>query len=702
MSKILVTGGAGFIGSNFILYWVKNHPEDKIVNFDKLTYAGNLENLASVEKNSNYSFIKGDICSVEDVEKAMEGVDIAVHFAAESHVDRSIKTPASFVMTNVVGTQILLDAAVKNNVKRFHHVSCYDTKTRAYTKKGLKNYWELTTEDEVLSLNTKTKEIEWKKINRVIIQDYIGEMIAINSDRINFLVTPNHRMLLETPRAGKLHFKEAAKLGSRNRLPNGIWNQGIKINPYSMYLLGFFIGDGFVSHQVKTQINRSGLAKQEYILRAKDISSGRFLSVGRIGVQDLTYMNSYRIFLDVPTKDHARERVENTLTGLGVNWHPHSGKAGEHIYFSSKKLLEIFQECGSGALNKRIPRWALEADYHSLKALFDGLIDSDGREAPNSIRFFTSSKGLVEDFSELCIKLGYTPHVFTRKAQRSIYKGRVIKGTTDAYMITVGRTRRSIIPRYGLNHVKSIKYNGKIWCVEVQDNKNLLIERDGIFAFCGNTDEVFGALPLESTEKFNEQTKYDPRSPYSASKAASDHLVRAYFTTYNLPITITNCSNNYGPYQFPEKLIPLAITNILEDKKVPVYGDGKYVRDWLYVEDHCRAIDLVLSKGKVGETYCVGGLSADINNLEVVKKIISIMGKDESMIEFVSDRAGHDRRYAVDWSKIKNELGFEPAHNFDEWLEKIVQWYKEHEDWWKKAKSGDYQKYYQERYGGMV
>lgn len=321
--KLLVTGGAGFIGSNFILYWMKNHPEDYIVNFDKLTYAGNLENLKEVESNPHYAFIKGDICSPEAVAKAMNGVDIVVHFAAESHVDRSITEPAVFVMTNVVGTQILLDAAVKLGIKRFHHVS---------------------------------------------------------------------------------------------------------------------------------------------------------------------------------------------------------------------------------------------------------------------------------------------------------------------------------------------------------------------------TDEVFGALNLEDTNKFNERTLYNPRSPYSASKAGSDHLVRAYYTTYNLPITITNCSNNFGPYQFPEKIIPLAITNLLEDKKVPVYGDGLYVRDWLYVEDHCRAIDLVLQKGKVGETYCVGGLTEDISNLEVAKKIIKMLGKDESMIEFVKDRPGHDRRYAVDWSKIKNELGWQPKYSFDEWLSKTIEWYKQNQDWWKRIK----------------
>ncbi len=336
--KILVTGGAGFIGSNFILYWMKNYPNDKIVNLDSLTYAGNLENLKDVEKNPNYKFIKGDICDINTVDSTIQGIDTVVHFAAESHVDRSILKPSDFVVTNVVGTQVLLDASLKHNVKRFHHIS---------------------------------------------------------------------------------------------------------------------------------------------------------------------------------------------------------------------------------------------------------------------------------------------------------------------------------------------------------------------------TDEVYGSLNLDDKSKFNERSNYNPRSPYSASKAGSDHLVRSYHATYGLPITITNCSNNFGPYQFPEKLISLAITNILENKKVPVYGDGLYVRDWLYVIDHCRAIDLVLNKGKVGETYLVGGMTSDISNLEVIKKILNIMGKETSFIEFVKDRPGHDRCYAVDWSKIEKELNWKPLHDFDEYLSKTVAWYKENEKWWRDVKDGSYQKYYKEQYGEL-
>lgn len=333
--KLLVTGGAGFIGSNFILYWLKKHPQDYIVNLDKLTYAGNLENLKSVEKNSHYTFIKGDICDEKIVNQAMKGINIVVHFAAETHVDRSILDPAPFITTNILGTKILLEVALKNKVERFHHVS---------------------------------------------------------------------------------------------------------------------------------------------------------------------------------------------------------------------------------------------------------------------------------------------------------------------------------------------------------------------------TDEVYGALALDTQRKFNEKTPYDPRSPYSASKASSDHLVRAYFYTYGLPITISNCSNNFGPFQFPEKLIPLAVTNLLEGKKVPIYGDGKYVRDWLYVVDHCIAIDLIINRGVVGGTYCIGGLTKDISNIEIIKKIIKFLGKDENSLEFVKDRPGHDRRYAIDWTKINQELGWKPEYDIDFYLKETIRWYMENKGWWTKIKNGSYTDYYQKQY----
>lgn len=319
MSKILVTGGAGFIGSNFIHYWLRNHPDDQVINLDKLTYAGHKESLKDVENNPNYKFIKGDVASEEDVETVMRGVDTVVHFAAESHNDRANVDPLNTFKANALGTAVLLTQALKNKIKRFHHIS---------------------------------------------------------------------------------------------------------------------------------------------------------------------------------------------------------------------------------------------------------------------------------------------------------------------------------------------------------------------------TDEVYGHLKL-GDPPFKPDSPYRPRGPYPASKASSDHMARAFFTTFNLPVTITNCANNYGPFHDPEKLIPRFITNLLEDKKVPLMGKGENVREWLYVDDHARAIELVLEKGKLGETYLVEG--EEITNIDVTKKLLRILGKDESFIEFVPDRLAHDFRYANDGSKLR-ELGWEREHNFEEWLQKTVEWFKANEWWWKPLK----------------
>ncbi|MCS7012363.1 MAG: dTDP-glucose 4,6-dehydratase [Chloroherpetonaceae bacterium] len=210
-----------------------------------------------------------------------------------------------------------------------------------------------------------------------------------------------------------------------------------------------------------------------------------------------------------------------------------------------------------------------------------------------------------------------------------------------------------------------------------------------------STDEVYGTLG--ETGYFTEETPLRPNSPYSASKAGADLMVRAYVETFKLPCIITRCSNNYGPYQFPEKLIPLTIANALYDKPIPIYGDGMNVRDWLYVEDHCSAIDLVLHKGKVGEVYNIGG-NNEMPNLEIVKRILAYLQKPESLITFVTDRPGHDRRYAIDASKIQRELGWKPAETFDSALPKTIQWYLNNRAWWERIISGEYQKYYERQY----
>lgn len=212
-----------------------------------------------------------------------------------------------------------------------------------------------------------------------------------------------------------------------------------------------------------------------------------------------------------------------------------------------------------------------------------------------------------------------------------------------------------------------------------------------------STDEVFGTLGPDDPG-FNEDSPYRPQNPYSASKAAADHLVRAYYNTYQLPATISNCSNNYGPRMFPEKVIPLFICNLVEGKKIPVYGDGLQVRDWIHVGDHARGIDFILHKGKIGETYCLGGKNSEITNLELTKKLLKLLDRDESYIEYVKDRPGHDRRYSIDYTKAKEELGWEPEIDLDEGLESMVDWYLNNHDWVETVRSGDYQKYYEEQY----
>lgn len=213
------------------------------------------------------------------------------------------------------------------------------------------------------------------------------------------------------------------------------------------------------------------------------------------------------------------------------------------------------------------------------------------------------------------------------------------------------------------------------------------------------TDEVYGDLPLDRPDLFfTEDLPLQASSPYSASKASADLLTMAYHRTYGLPVTISRCSNNYGPYQFPEKLIPLMIANALADKPLPVYGTGENVRDWLYVEDHCRAIDMILENGKVGEVYNIGGHN-ERSNLDVVKTILKQLGKSESLITFVGDRKGHDLRYAIDPSKIHGELGWMPETKFDDGICQTIDWYLNNESWWKNIISGDYMEYYEKMYG---
>jgi dTDP-glucose 4,6-dehydratase len=233
------------------------------------------------------------------------------------------------------------------------------------------------------------------------------------------------------------------------------------------------------------------------------------------------------------------------------------------------------------------------------------------------------------------------------------------------------------------------------WQTE-KDELGYPIYKEGVKYLQVSTDEVYGALG--KTGMFTESTPLAPNSPYSASKTSADLLVRAYNKTFKFPVNITRCSNNYGPYQFPEKLIPLMIANALEDKKLPVYGDGMQIRDWLHVKDHCSGIDTVLHNGTIGEVYNIGG-NNEKANIEIVKLILGNLDKTEELITYVKDRLGHDRRYAIDNTKITTELGWEPSYTFEDGIKETIQWYLDNKEWWEKIRSGEYVEYYEKMYG---
>ena len=684
----LVTGGMGFIGSNFIRYIAAKYPNEVLVNYDKLTYAGNPANLEGLDHQA-YRFIRGDICDPEAVSRALgDDVDTIINFAAESHVDRSIASATDFIDTNVRGTQVLLEAARRRDVG-FIQVSCYDEATRALTKDGFKNYWEIRVGDRVLSLNRLTGQIEEKQVQGVIVQDHHGDMVHFKSNRIDLLVTPNHSMFFSPsghPERILVHRADVLANRSSAFVPRGRW-QGINEPTLSIpelgefatsdlfYTAGVFIGDGFLATQRQERPNKTGLRRPEYLRKARD-SKGRFFFPGKIGNMENSTLTCHRIFLDVPERDKARPRLEAALDGLGIEWTAHNGRAGEHIYFSSELWSKFFEQFGVGFANKHIPPWMLDYNWTYLKSLFDGLIDSDGTYTKaNTPVFYTSSRGLVADMCQLAFKLGLSPR-FSRRSETSavLSSGRTIRASTDAYVVHFRRENIGID-----KDVASLKpYSGKIWCLKIQDNRNFIVERGGTLTFCGNTDEVYG-----STDKgtFREGDALSPSSPYSASKAAADLLCLAYHRTHGLRVTVTRSTNNVGPYQFPEKLVPLLITNALREKPLPIYGDGLNIRDWIYVEDNCEAIDHVMRKGGAGEVYNIGAKN-ERTNLEVARSILQILGKPDTLIQFVEDRPGHDRRYSVDITRIRG-LGWAPRHSFDQALRRTVEWYRTHEDWWR-------------------
>ncbi|MFN2454873.1 MAG: GDP-mannose 4,6-dehydratase, partial [Pyrinomonadaceae bacterium] len=682
---------------------------------DALTYAGNPDNIEGLSESVHH-FVRGDITDRDAVLAALPNdTEVIINFAAESHVDRSIASADEFLRTNIIGTQVLLDAAREKKVRRFVQVSCYDEQTKALTKDGLKNYWELKEGDKVLSVNSETGDVEEKTVEKVIVQDYEGEMIHFKTSLSDLKVTPNHRMLFrQKTRDGlsPIQVAEAQHILDKHFMffPKGKWrgedqtefeveNIGTVPTKELFYVAGVFIGDGFIASQQKHIPSLSGLDKRACDEARRIPHTGRFGGVAvKVGNKPFATCNSWRIFFDVPQADKARARLEQALTTLGINWKAHKNKSGEHIYFSSEAWTKFFEQFGRGFKNKHIPHWMLKYDSKSLSALFDGLIDSAGHYTPKGKPIFsTSSRRLMENICELGVKLGMSPRISQRDASVTSFlakENREIRASTIAYLIHFRKGNIGI----GQQSYAKENYKGKVWCVKVEDNKNLIVERNGILQFCGNTDEVMGSLPEDEESFFTEDSPFAPNSPYAASKAAAEHLVRAAHHTFGLDTVITRCGNNYGPRQFPEKFLPLMLSNAMHDERIPVYGDGRNVRDWIYVDDHCRAILAVMQRGRSGETYNIGARN-ERRNLEVAESVLKALGKPLSLLTHVKDRPGHDRRYAIDPTKIETELGWRPLETWESGLQKTIQWYAENGEWISRARSGAYREFYAQQYG---
>lgn len=686
MNRILVTGCLGFIGSYFVKYVLNNFKDVEVVGLNRNSNQKNIKRIEKVLNNPKFTLHYGDF-SRDPLADAFKDVDTVIHFGAKTFVDYSIRDPLPFINSNIVGTYRLLEEARKTrSVELFFQISCYDEKTKALTKNGFKKYNELKEGDIILSINPETLAIEEKPIEKIIIQDYEGEMYFIKNRRINFLITPNHRVYLKKNNKKKLFFDEIQNIYNSNlthiNLPHGKWyGKSIDFIPILgvgnvnmkklFYISGIFIGDGCCCYQKKEVETKSGLNKEDY-LKQKD-KNGRFLKI-KNKTSYKSICNSWRMFIYIPESDSCRKKVESILTDFGIKWYSSKRKNDECIYFSSKNWFKYFKQFGKHAKNKNIPSWMLKYNKEILEELYNGLIDSDGYKGENNHSYTTVSKKLCCDFCELSIKIGYFPSVYNKYSEDYI-DNRKISG--HSFFITNGKKKTP--KNFMKKHISKKHYKGKVWCLKIKDNKNFLVERNGKIDFCGNTDEVYGSI-LEG--KYKEDSRPNPTNPYSASKMGADCLVISYFNTYGLNSIITRTENNYGEFQAREKVFPVFIRKAVTGESLPVYGDGLHRRMWLYVEDHCSAIIHLINKGKRGEIYHVAG-EEELTNIELAKKILKLCGRPGHQFKLVPDfdiRPGHDRRYALDCEKIK-KTGWESKWSIEDGFKKTVNWYLNNL-WW--------------------
>lgn len=668
--RVLCTGATGFIGSHLTAFLTSRGDTVIALVHDEPLW----------DKWLSYALkdtirVKGDVRDPRFLLRVLNqyNIDLVFHLAAQAIVKKAILEPTNTYDINVMGTVYLLEACRQLNVPAIIQ-SCYDEKTRVVTERGIKKYSEVNVGDQVLSLNPETLEIEGKTVEEVIVQAYSGKMVHFKSRRINLMVTPNHRMLIPFPNVRKspkklqIESAECTMKRSICSLPVGRWvgkdedvvafeGAEFHIDPL-LYLIGIYIGDGFLNTTEIVKQNRTGLSRQEWLRRARDPAK-RFTALGKVGDREETVCHGYGVFLDIPKNDPCRERVQNTLKELNISFHEYVGKAGEHVFFTSKLLTTVLKECGIGAKNKRIPSWVLRYSPRHLQHLFDGLIDSDGHRGRYQTIFDSSSKEILHGFVELCTKIGRNVSISWR-ACSSIIKGRTVEG--GGYHCYISKSNRALRQKIAA----LVDYSGTVWCLKVADNHNMLVEREGRFAFSGNTDKVYGEQENATTD-----SPLIPMDPYSTSKIALDVIAQSYAKTYdNMRVIVTRPCNCYG-LDDESRIVSNTIRSCFAGEPPVIYRNDLSRRQYIYVDDLVWALYCV-SKGDVPPIVNIA--TPDLLTQEEVVHVI--------LKSFPDLRPKYVDRTAIreikSQSMVPTDFGWKPLHTFESGIQETVDRCKEY------------------------
>lgn len=844
MRNLLVTGGAGFIGANFVHHILATYPDYRVVVFDKLTYAGNLDNLKSVEADPRYAFVQGDIADREVVREAIRRYDIdtVVNFAAETHVDRSILDPDAFVHTNVYGPHVLCSVVQELRLERLHHISSVtgdtpllvrDERTGDVALRPIETLDGLDLRDfSVLTLDAGNEvrfagmhyfvkhpvdelyEITYNGGGRVratrehsVFVFDGADIVAKPSEQLrpgDLLVTflgdveqeqrVSHRfdlrsvladyttqwmpgsletrqMILavaqEPVRAKQLFaaapstvtgYRAANELVAEGHLERvgglyriteqGIidaaqgmvatrWNMvkrqlhlpfdELEVTPLLMEVFGLYIAEGHAAHTPTEQVQHAcnvtftiGLEETEELALlqrcAEEVFGIRAYVQQRESSYQVTYSSAWvhRLFSQfgstaetktLPTWIWTQPRALIVALFKGYEGDARVREDGQRCYTSINRAL-IEQLVWLGRLynrNTRMSPRTVQQVAHAVppgctvtreRTFYDLSVSAEDARQDEAGGWRTPmARCLPAEPVAAALQTGVLAHQLRKSGKRLVGKSRLQQelARRDDCPSWLARLAGSAVGVAEIRSVQRITGQFMVYDVSVPHCERFF--GGNVPVLLHNTDEVYGPIPQG---KFKETDSFKPTSPYAASKAGGELIVLAYYQTYGLPVTVTRGVNTYGPYQYPEKAIPLFVTNAIDDQPIPLYGDGTQVRDRLHALDHARAVDVVLHRGKLGEAYNVAA-DMEQTNIDVARRILRLLNKPEALIQPVLDRPAHDVRYALDAEKL-GALGWEPQVVFEQGLEETVRWFQQNEEWWRPLKSGEYLDYYRRQY----